>query len=50
MEILFSKEDKHFAMVWQWVLAVLCLFSTSGALITFLCVNFLVDKERCLSD
>lgn len=46
VEILFSKEDKQFAMVWQWVLAVLCLFSTSGALVTFLCVNFLVDKER----
>ena len=34
-------EDKHFAMVWLGVLAVLCLISTLFALVTFL-----LDTER----
>ena len=40
-QILFSDEDKHFAMVWLGVLAVLCLISTLFALVTFL-----LDTER----
>jgi len=42
-QILFSDEDKHFAMVWLGVLAVLCLISTLFALVTFL-----LDTERFL--
>jgi len=42
-QILFSEEDKHFAMVWLGVLAVLCLISTLFALVTFL-----LDTDRFL--